>query len=39
MKSLSRTFQKPRVITDEERQDELTQSSIRTVAATLRPAQ
>ena len=32
-------FPKPRAITDEERQDELTQSSIRTVAATLRPAQ
>lgn len=32
-------FPKPRVITDEERHDELTQSSIRTVAATLRPAQ
>ena len=32
-------FPKPRVITDEERHDDLTQSSIRTVAATLRPAQ
>lgn len=32
-------FRKPRVITDEERYDDLTQSSIRTVAATLRPAQ
>ena len=38
MKSLSRTFQ-PRVITEEERHDDYTQSSIRTVAATLRPAQ
>ena len=32
-------FPKPRVITDEESQNELTQSTIRTVAATLRPAQ
>ena len=32
-------FSKPRVITDEERHDDYTQSSIRTVAATLRPAQ
>lgn len=32
-------FPKPRVITDEERHDDYTQSSIRTVAATLRPAQ
>ena len=31
-------FPKPRVITDEESQNELTQSTIRTVAATLRPA-
>ena len=38
-KKSNENFPKPRVITDEERHDELTQSSIRTVAATLRPAQ
>lgn len=34
-----KSFPKPRVITEEERHDDYTQSSIRTVAATLRPAQ
>ena len=38
-KKSNENFPKPRVITDEERHDELTQSSIRTVAATLRTVQ